>query len=590
MLQRPTRPICSSGWDRSRIGQLLNGELMSPFIDEVYQRLQTVWLEGHQRLGIEWADVRDVPTGQVAVGYVDEPDQRPAIVLWMDVKGNVKAAEDLLKKVQTNLIDQGAQREEIESKGVKIVVYTVPPREGLRRNDKAVHFIKDDVLIVAGGVMLAEKLLDRWDGSAADSLAAREPFQAVMNRCSQAVGDAKPAVRWFVDPYPLADALEETAPPKPAPTDESDTGRQIDMVGALRNQGFDAVTGVGGFVRLDEGPIDVLQNTFIYAPKPREKSMGRLTLPNDKLAELPDWVGGNVTSANLISIDAQAGFEIMGKMYEELASTELGDDAVGLFDEIIEGFADDTYGLGTDIRTEIVAKLGRHAVYLGDYTTPITTESDRSLIAIETSDSDTVARALEKLFGEDPTYRKEVVVETVVWHSLGKAADGETVVEEDDFGVPPLHFAVAHGYVFMSTNFEIIRDTLSNAGNGNRLSDAADYQRVSKTLDELGATETCFRGFARSDEANRVTYELVKQNRLADAQSLLGQLAKYLLENNPNGASDGIVDGTTLPEYDAVREYVGPSGMFAVTEDDGWYVAGFILKKESGGNAAAGAK
>ncbi|MCA9101173.1 MAG: hypothetical protein KDA63_08490, partial [Planctomycetales bacterium] len=205
-------------------------------------------------------------------------------------------------------------------------------------------------------------------------------------------------------------------------------------------------------------------------------------------------------------------------------------------------------------------------------------------------DSDTVARALEKLFGEDPTYRKEVVVETVVWHSLGKAADGETVVEEDDFGVPPLHFAVAHGYVFMSTNFEIIRDTLSNAGNGNRLSDAADYQRVSKTLDELGATETCFRGFARSDEANRVTYELVKQNRLADAQSLLGQLAKYLLENNPNGASDGIVDGTTLPEYDAVREYVGPSGMFAVTEDDGWYVAGFILKKESGGNAAAGAK
>ncbi|MCA9101965.1 MAG: DUF3352 domain-containing protein, partial [Planctomycetales bacterium] len=203
-------------WDRSRIGQLLNGELMSPFIDEVYQRLQTVWLEGHQRLGIEWADVRDVPTGQVAVGYVDEPDQRPAIVLWMDVKGNVKAAEDLLKKVQTNLIDQGAQREEIESKGVKIVVYTVPPREGLRRNDKAVHFIKDDVLIVAGGVMLAEKLHDRWDGSAADSIAEREPFQAVMNRCSQAVGDAKPAVRWFVDPYPLADALEETAPPKPA--------------------------------------------------------------------------------------------------------------------------------------------------------------------------------------------------------------------------------------------------------------------------------------------------------------------------------------------------------------------------------------
>ena len=566
-------------WDRTRIGELIGGPLMNPFVEEVYDRLQDVWLEGHQRLGIEWADVRDVPTGQVALAYVHEPDLRPAIVLWMDVAGNVPAAEVLLKKVQTNLIEEGAQREEVDHDGQTMVIYTVPPREGSRRNDKAVHFIRDEVLVVAGGVPLAEKLLDRWDGAEGDSIGSQDAFLAVMKRCGQAAGEMTPELRWYINPFPLVDALKETSPPK-----EAETTEEVDMLLALRNQGFDAVTGVGGFIHLDEGPIDVLHRTAIYAPGERRESMGLITLPNAGLDELPSWVSDDVASVSLLSVDAQAGFEVMGKLFDEMARSKLGDDAEGLFDDIIDDFLNNQFGEPVDIRKDIVGNLGSRAVMTSDYTTPISAESERTLLAIEVKDSKPIAASLEKLFRDDDTYLRQVIGDVILWESVGEeevAADEGDEYEEDDFGVPPLHFTVAHGYLFVSSNVDIIKATLATAASGPRLNDADDFALVSELLDELGADETCFRSFARTDEANRVTYEMIRKNRLHEATSLLGRLANLLLENTSSeeGADTDVVDGGKLPRYDVVRDYVGPSGMFAVTEDEGWYSAGFILGK-----------
>jgi hypothetical protein len=594
VLPATTRAFVSAGdtadlmarWDHTRLGELIGGPAMNSFVEEVYDRLQEVWLEGHQRLGIEWSDVRDVPTGQVALGYVHEPDQRPSIVLWMDVEGNVPAAEALLEKVKTNLIEQGAQREEVVADGATMVVYTVPPREGSRRNDKAVHFLKDGILVVAGGVPLAENLLARWDGAEADSLGAQESFGAVMQRCRQSAGEMTPELRWFIDPFPLVDALKEAAPPP----EEAGTTDEIDVLLALRNQGFDAVTGVGGFVHLDEGPIDILHRTAVYAPGARRESMKLITLPNAVMSDLPAWVSDDVASIKLINIDATAGFEALGKLFDEMARAKLGEDAEGLFDEIITDFLDNQFGEPVDIRKDIIGNLGSRAVFTSDYTMPITPESERTLIAIETTSAATIAKALESLFGGDDTYIRQEVGDAVIWESVGEeetaAADEGDEYEEDDFGIPPLHFTVAHGYLFVSSNVDIIKETLQGADNGPRLSDAKDFRQVGGLLDELGATETCYRSFSRTDEAIRVTYELIRKNRLREATSILGRLANLLLENgSADEPAPNVVDGGKLPRYEVVRDYVGPSGMFALTEDEGWYSSGFILGK--GKDAAA---
>jgi len=39
------------------------------------------------------------------------------------------------------------------------------------------------------------------------------------------------------------------------------------------------------------------------------------------------------------------------------------------------------------------------------------------------------------------------------------------------------------------------------------------------------------------------------------------------------------IDGRTLPEFEMVRRYFGPSGTFVRSDEDGWFIVGATLSK-----------
>jgi hypothetical protein len=39
------------------------------------------------------------------------------------------------------------------------------------------------------------------------------------------------------------------------------------------------------------------------------------------------------------------------------------------------------------------------------------------------------------------------------------------------------------------------------------------------------------------------------------------------------------LDGSKLPDFNLVKKYLGPGGLFAQTEQDGWWLVGCLLKK-----------
>ncbi|MCE9553703.1 MAG: hypothetical protein K8T91_10075, partial [Planctomycetes bacterium] len=41
------------------------------------------------------------------------------------------------------------------------------------------------------------------------------------------------------------------------------------------------------------------------------------------------------------------------------------------------------------------------------------------------------------------------------------------------------------------------------------------------------------------------------------------------------------LDGRKLPEYERVRRYLGPAGIFVDSLDDGWFATGFFLSKQT---------
>ncbi len=69
---------------------------------------------------------------------------------------------------------------------------------------------------------------------------------------------------------------------------------------------------------------------------------------------------------------------------------------------------------------------------------------------------------------------------------------------------------------------------------------------------------------------------------MPEAESLVGKLLNALLGDGKEGVlRPQRLDGSKMPEFDMVRRYLGPAGMTATTEADGWFLTGFTLNKQA---------
>src|SRR6185436_10118843 len=112
------------------------------------------------------------------------------------------------------------------------------------------------------------------------------------------------------------------------------------------------------------------------------------------------------------------------------------------------------------------------------------------------------------------------------------------------------------------------------------LSDSADYQRTMAAIKQLGAKSDSMRLFARTDHASRVTYEMIRQNKMPESESLLAKLLNEVFApDEEDTLREAQFDGSKLPEFEKVMPYLGPAGMFFRTEDVGWSITGCVLAK-----------
>src|SRR5262249_26770403 len=143
--------------------------------------------------------------------------------------------------------------------------------------------------------------------------------------------------------------------------------------------------------------------------------------------------------------------------------------------------------------------------------------------------------------------------------------------------IPPRRMAitVSQGHLIVSTHVDFIAEFLAHQGQKAGLAQEIDHQRVSVALTALGSKNDSVRFFSRTEKSYRANYDLFKQAKLPPAETLLAGLLNTLL-----GSGDEIntrkpeFDGSKLPEFDSIKKYLGPAGLFAQTEDDGWWLVG----------------
>ncbi|MGA2256900.1 MAG: hypothetical protein ABSG53_19790 [Thermoguttaceae bacterium] len=593
-------------WNKTQLGKLMTNPVMKPFEEDLRTQLQSQWSGLADRLGIHLDDLRGVSTGESSLALLEPQPGTAATSLLLDVTGNLGKAQALLAKARAGLKARGASEGVQTIRGIPIYVYDVPLPQGQQvaagrggvvaaaATGQTIYFLTENLFGASDDLAVVQEILTRLaNGSQDGSLSQVAGYRMVMKRCAADALDQVPCIRWYIYPLGYAEATRAATPPE-----KRRKGKTI--IEIMRNQGYAAFKAVGGYVDVSADGFQIVHRTSVFAPPPYTESMKMFVFPNGKDFTPQSWVGRDVATYFTAYVDIQNAFDNFGPLYDEIIGEK------GIWKETLKGMITDPNGPQIDLQKELIANLGQRVTMVADYNLPITTTSERLLWAIETKDDAAVAKALEKCVKNDPTIKKRMIAGHVVWE----------IVEEEDTGVPQLkvdvpaltlkkddgkaksdekdddqdkegHFlphgaiTVAHGQLFIASHIDFLVKTLKPVDANSRLATQPGFQKVwDITFGELGVKAQSSRSFSWTDRAVQPTYELIRQGKMPQSESLLGRTLNSLAAPGKKGAPrQQRIDGSKLPDFGVVGKALGPSTAAMTSEANGWFIKGVLMTK-----------
>jgi hypothetical protein len=428
-------------------------------------------------------------------------------------------------------------------------------------------------------------ILSRLAGKKGGSLSEVEGFKKVLERCKTDIPDITPQIRWFI--YPLGYAAAARAAQSPQ---QRRKGKSILEI--MRNQGVGAIQGVGGYASFSSEGFDLVHRTAVYAPLPYKNAMKMLVLYNGKDYTPQKWVPREIATYSTLYFDVLNAFDNFGPLFDEM----YGAGESGEWADVLRSEKEDPTGPQIDLREELFKKLGQRVSMLTDYELPITTASERLLFAIESTDDKAVTKALEKWFGNDPTAKRREIDGHVIWElvenegpemdtpvvSMGEGLDlapqAKRKKPNQQNAMPHAAATVVDGNLFIASHLDFLLKVLRS---NDPLVQDIDYQMVKETIDQLVPQDKCARIFSRTDEEYRPTYEMIKQNKMPESESMFAKFLNKLFGEDKKGTRQQKIDGSKMPDFEMVRHYLNPAGMQVTSEKDGWFLKGFILNMEA---------
>jgi hypothetical protein len=411
-------------------------------------------------------------------------------------------------------------------------------------------------------------------------------------------------IRWFVDPLKFAAAYQKTNPPR-------EKRKGPDYVAILGRQGFDAIKGAGGVLIFSEGSHALRHHTLVYAPplpgrdpdSPERFDLAArmLRFPNAAGLAPAAWVPRDVAGWAALQWDVKNAFGSAESLVDDIVGDK------GVFDDVIASLKEDPDGPQIDVENDLVACLGTRVSVITDHVDPIGTDCERIVIAMEAADEARVAATVAKVMDADSDMRKIDIGGHVAWelidHSMeipklevetpgGAVAHADhdpndeahrrrqRLREKEGRLLPHSTVTVAKGHLLIASHRDILERVVTAEGGAATLATAPDYVAVQTELGKYVSAATASRGFGREDQAVRPTYELLRQGNMPKSQSLMGQMLNDLLgDGKPGTVREQKIDGSTLPEFEAVRRYFGTNGLAMESRSQGWYIVGLALPR-----------
>lgn len=587
----------SAAWNKMQLGQMVNDPVMKPFVDDLQRQLKSRLSQAGVRLGITWDDLKGIATGEVAVSSLQPrgDKSRCATALLADITGHHEEADQLLQKISRDLLSKGAQKTSTKMGGVDFVIFTLAKKKPTDRQVVVYYGIHQDQLVVTDDGEVAQEIIQRFEGEHRDSLRKWPPFAVSQERTTEGFA-AKPHVRWFIEPFGYVEVSRAYSGGRKK--------RGTDMLKVLSGQGFNCIQGIGGQVALSTGEHELQHQSYIYAPPIKrtgdDKSNSKYNLaarmldfPNGEQLIPQKWVPKQLASYLTFYWKIQPAFWHSETLVNEIARADV-------FREVLNDIEKDPNGPQINVDKEFVRFLGERVTVISDYREPIDIKSERVLLAIEVTDPQSVMATVNKTMRSDRNAKEIMVDGHTIWEMTQEEdftvedvevkIDGvdqvgvDEVVEQEEKGDkvfrPNAAVTVAHGHFIVGTHVDYVAEILKELDQNDTLSAAPDYQRVAESLTKLGAKQDSFRYFTRTDQAYRVTYEMIRRGKMPEAESLLAKLLNGLFApDEEDSLRQQQIDGSKLPDFDKVQQYLGPGGLFLRSHDDGWSITGCLLNK-----------
>ncbi|MGE3244609.1 MAG: hypothetical protein AB7I57_26340 [Pirellulales bacterium] len=590
-------------FESTQFGRMLNDEVMENFRESLDKQLRGKFGDLQNRLGFTYDDLHGVIAGELALAVIDRPGKDASLAILMDVTGRDAAVKNYLAAVDKRLTAQGGVKEEIKADGATLTTYLIPAKNGKDDPIETIYFQRDNVLVGINGREQAEAMLKRFAGAPTDNLNSQPAYKATIAKLQAAAGTQQPEIRLYADPFGLTYALRTL-----------DKGARLredkDLAKILQEQGFDAIQGVGGYVNmLASDDSEVVYRAAIYAPPVNGKesdplrwnlAMQMLQLPNVAEMTPPSWVPRMCARYATYNIEVLNAFDHFGTLFDAVEGHK---DA---FKTSMEGIEQDAYGPQVNVRDELVAHLGNRVTLITDYSMPISINSERSLIAIEAKDEAKLADTIRRIMEKEPDVERRTFGNFVIWERVPEEvsiqeltidAPGLSPVSDDDQPAAPSDggdqervlpnsaVCVAYGQLMLASDIKYLEYLLQGFGQRDMLINAGDYKLVSARMEQLAPGPRSGWSFVRTDEAFRPTYELIRQGRMPESESMFGKFLNRMLTTEVE-KEEGVLrkqklDGSELPSFEAVRRYFGPAGRTLKSDPDGWLLTGTVLHKEA---------
>ena len=248
----------SADFNRSQFGQLVGDPAMKPFLDGLKQQLRLQGLKQLDQLGLSWAELEGLPTGEAALAVIEISADEAAVALVTDVTGHSDQAAAVLAKVGERLTRNGAKRLP-RAGGDPTIVYQFVGEPGAKPPVVG-YCVSHEMLVACDNIPLLESMLQALGGDRKDSLANVAAYHEIMTKC------AGPSRRVSARPA-LVHRTVRIRRNRAGGHRRCATGGTAPICSRhFEDQGFTAVQGIGGFVNFAAGKYELLHRTMVYAP------------------------------------------------------------------------------------------------------------------------------------------------------------------------------------------------------------------------------------------------------------------------------------------------------------------------------------